>query len=108
MRIGNLILAASAAVALATPALATGLDGVSSDGMGGGSFRGVPSGPVNVAHRPQLTLQDRYDIRVLALKHKLQAWTAQDGGQLSLTHQVSLQRELDDVNHWFGVKVAHD
>jgi hypothetical protein len=99
--------AAGAALALATPALATGLDGVSGDGMGGGSFRGVPSGPIVVSHRAPLTLQDRYDARMLALKAKMQRLAAQDGGQLSLRHAVSLQRELSDVNHWFGLKPAH-
>jgi hypothetical protein len=66
----------------------------------------VPSGPIVLSHQPQLTLQDRYDIRMLALKHKMQALTAEDGGQLSLAHKVSLQRELDQVNHWFGLKPA--
>jgi hypothetical protein len=44
---------------------------------------------------------------MLALKIKMQRLTAEDGGQLSPTHAVSLQRELNDVNDWFGLKPAH-
>ena len=107
MRIRSLMLAAGAALAFATPSLAqfSGLDGL---GIQGQSWMYAPStAPPIAANRPRLTLQQRYDIRVMALKAKMQALTAKDGGQLSLEHQTTLQRELDGVNHWFMLKPAH-
>ncbi|HLZ73887.1 hypothetical protein [Phenylobacterium sp.] len=106
MRIRSLVFAAGAALVFATPTLAQSFGGLDGLGIQGQSWMYRPStAPPIAVHR--LTLQQRYDIRVMALKAKLQALTAQDGGQLSLAHQTTLQQELDGVNHWFKLKPSH-
>jgi hypothetical protein len=103
-----LAIAVGAALALATPALASGVSG---DGFGTTAYSpplvfglGVGVGRIPTNH--PLPLQHRYDRRVMALKAKMARLTTQDGGQLSAADHANLQRELDGVNHWFGLKPA--
>lgn len=107
MRIRTLMFAAGAALAFATPTFAQAFNGMDGFAVEGQSWMYAPSTAPPIMIRPRFTLQQRYDIRMMVLKAKMEALTAEDGGQLSLAHQASLQRELDDVNHWFKLKPAH-
>jgi hypothetical protein len=109
MRFRGLLFGAGLALMLATPALAADLSGVMSDGFSTGHYLPHMAMPASApsTNRPYLTAQDRYDLRVMALKAKMQGLTAQDGGELSEAHKASLQHELDGVNRWFGLKPAH-
>jgi hypothetical protein len=108
MRIRSLVLAAGVALASATPTLAQSFSGLDGLGIQGQSWMYAPStAPPIPVNRPRFTLQQRYDIRVMALKAKMQAQAAQDGGRLSQIHQITLQQELDGVNHWFKLRPAH-
>jgi hypothetical protein len=88
--------------ALATPALAAN-SGPQINAMAAPRGGGVIFGPVT----PIITLQRSYDLRMLRLKAKMQRLTAQDGGELSTAHEASLQKELDGVNRFYGLKPAH-
>jgi hypothetical protein len=103
MRIRSLVFAAGAALAFATPSLAQSY----TLGNEGQSWMYRPSTQAPIPARPRLTLQQRYDLRVMVLKAKLEKLTTEDGGQLSLAHETTLQRELDGLNRWFKLKPAH-
>jgi hypothetical protein len=53
-----------------------------------------------------LTKQDRYLIKLSALRDKTIRTKAKDGGRLTPEHAASLQHELDDLNRQFGVPAA--
>jgi hypothetical protein len=109
MRTSVLALAVGAGLAVATPVFAASLN-LMSDGLGTRGFSSPPQVVHGIGHPGMIFLpaQERYDIRLLALKTKMQRLAVQDGGQLSLKHQASLQRELDGVNRSFGLKSVHE
>ena len=46
---------------------------------------------------------DRYEMRLIALKKKVDRQTREDGGQLTPEHQAGLQKQFDDLNSEFGL-----
>jgi hypothetical protein len=47
-----------------------------------------------------------YFRHVATLREKMRKLTAEDGGQLTQDHAAALQKELDDLNRLYRVKVA--
>src|SRR5256885_740218 len=98
MRTFTLALVATAAMALATAAVAQqSVDGPNQQPnipQGSGASYGM-----NVHEN---TPADRYDLAVMMLKKKVDRVTREDGGKLTADHQASLQAELDTLNHKFA------
>jgi hypothetical protein len=95
--IGVALGAAVAALSTAAMAQSAGADQVSA----------MPSPPTQQGALPtslgdrQANLQESYEQEIMMLKKKMERLTREDGGQLSAEHQVSLQKQLDDVNRRF-------
>ncbi len=94
------VAAGLATAALATAAMAgpQGADQVST------SFANPPQAVIDGPLTPldsDANLQASYDHNIMMLKKKMERLTREDGGQLSATHQASLQKELDDVNRHY-------
>jgi hypothetical protein len=52
---------------------------------------------------PMPTQHDRYLMKLANLRDRTIRTKAKDGGQLTPDHAAGLQRELDALNHQFGV-----
>jgi hypothetical protein len=50
--------------------------------------------------------QYRYLMRIETLKEKVAQTKARDGGQITPEHEAALKRELDRLNHIYGVKAG--
>lgn len=95
MRTFTVALVATAAMGLATTALAqqtvNGPNQQPNIPQGTGEFQNNGAAGASVA-------PDGYNFRLMLLRHKLAAQTHDDGGQLTPEHQAALQKELDALN----------
>jgi hypothetical protein len=98
MRTFTLALLATAAMGLATSAMAQ------QTVNGPNQQPNIPQGPGNgdrANYFPD-TVQDRYDVAILLLKKKVDRVTREDGGKLTPEHAAALQSDLDKLNRRFG------